>query len=57
MDKPEDYQEDEREEFNVRANLDRPDIIEAHIGDLQVKIEQLRERLADIIAIAIPARE
>ena len=52
MSKPEDYQEEEAEPFNVRANVDRPDIIEAHIGDLQAKIERLQALLADITAIA-----
>jgi len=58
MTEPEDYpQEEEAKPFNVADHLDEPAVIEAYIGDLQVKIEQLRERLADIIAIAIPARE
>ena len=39
--------EDEREPFNVRNFLDRPEVIEAYIGDLQVEIERLRQKLKD----------
>jgi len=57
MSKPEDYQaEDEEEPFNVADHLDEPQVIEAYIGDLQVKIEQLQAAMDEITAIAIAAK-
>jgi len=58
MSKPEDYPaEDEEEPFSVADHLDEPAVIEAYIGDLQVKIERLQAMMAEITAIAITARE
>jgi len=56
MSKPEDYQEEEAEPFNVADHLDEPQVIEAYIGDLQVKIERLQAAMDEITAIAIAAK-
>ena len=56
MTEPEDYQEDEAKPFNVDDHLDEPEVIEAYIGDLQVKIERLQAPLDEITAIAIAAK-
>jgi DNA-binding phage protein len=52
MSKPEDYQEEAAEPFNVADHLDEPQVIEAHIGNLLAEIDRLRALLADITAIA-----
>ena len=53
MSKPEDYQEEEAEPFNVADHLDEPAVIEAHIGDLQVKIERLQAILDEIAGLIV----
>jgi hypothetical protein len=53
MSKPEDYQSEDKEEpFNVADHLDEPNVIEAHIGDLQVEIERLHAVLDQIDKLA-----
>jgi hypothetical protein len=44
--------ENDRKPFDVRDCLDRPDVIEAYIGDLKVEIERLHAVLKEIAAIA-----
>jgi hypothetical protein len=51
MSKPEDYQEEEAKPFNVADHRDELNVIEAHIGDLEAKVERLQALLADIAAI------
>jgi len=56
MTEPEDYQEEEAKPFNVEDHLEEPQVIEAYIGDLQVKIERLQAAMDEITAIAIAAK-
>jgi len=54
MSKPEDYQEEEEAKpFNVADHLDEPNVIEAHIGDLQVKIDRLQAILDEIAGLIV----
>ena len=54
MTEPEDYpQEEEAKPFNVADHLDEPNVIEAHIGDLQVKIDRLQAILDEIAGLIV----